>query len=226
MQAVIFDLDGLMINSEDLSLAAWHQILLPYGKRLTDEDYSILIGMDSQASASHIIRVTGVPLAWEALAREHWERLLTLIDRELSPKPGLLALVDDLVKRGYPLAVASNSPIDYVERALTTIGVRGAFDCVVGRDHVAHGKPAPDVYLAAAAGLGADPPRCLALEDSPAGMQAALAAGMRCVVVPNEHLPNADFSGAHGRYSSLGMLRASLSTLLETLPDQHGVVLP
>lgn len=214
MQAVIFDLDGLMINSEELSLQAWRAVLATSGRRLDDTDYHALIGMDSQATAGLVIRLTGVPLAWDDLARLHWQRLLELIDDQLEPRPGLLALVSTLIARGYPLAVASNSPTDYVERALKAIRLREAFRRVIGRDQVVNGKPAPDVYLAAAAGLGVSPECCLALEDSPTGMQAALAAGMRCVVVPNEHLVGAGFSGAYRQYGSLGALHAALDTLL------------
>ncbi len=214
MQAVIFDLDGLMINSENWSLKAYRQILAPYGKFLEDQDYHSLIGMDSEASAMHITRLTGVPLHWQTLARVHWQRLIELIDAELTPRRGVIELVNELVDRQYPLGVASNSPIDYVEHALTAIGVRAAFRCVVGYDQVARSKPAPDVYLAVAACLGVVPVRCLALEDSPTGMRAALAAGMRCAVVPNEHLRSADFTGAYRCYDSLDDLRTDLPSML------------
>jgi HAD superfamily hydrolase (TIGR01509 family) len=214
MQAVIFDLDGLMINSEDLSLKAWRRVLAPYGRGIADSDYHAMIGLDSPATSRRVIELTSVPLAGEELSNAHWRQLLDIIERELEPMPGLLALIQEITDRNCPLAIASNSPSDYVERALKAIGVRNTFRCVVGRDKVARGKPAPDVYLAAAACLGAAPERCLALEDSPIGMQAALAAGMQCVVVPNEHLNGADFGGAHGCYKSLVELRGALGSWL------------
>ncbi len=217
MQAVIFDLDGLMINSEDLSLKAYRQILAPYGKNLNKHDHHSLIGSDSQTSASHVVTMTGVPLSWQTLAKVHWERLIELIDVELTPRLGVIELINELVDRHYPLGVASNSPIEYVEHALKAIGVRTAFRCVVGYDQVAQGKPAPDVYLAVAACLGVAPAHCLALEDSPIGMRSALAADMRCVVIPNEHLRTADFTGAYRCYDSLDDLRTDLPSILNTV---------
>ena len=210
----IFDLDGLMVNSEGLSLQAWRRVLAPYGRSLEEADYFVLIGQDSQASAAHVIERLGVPLTWEQLAQAHWHELMAVFDRELRPRPGLLALVGALVGAGYPLAIASNSPSDYVQQALAAIGLRETFQCVIGRDQVARGKPAPDVYLAAAAGLNLPPAECLAFEDSPAGLQAAVAAGMRCIVVPNEHLPHADFTSAYLRCENLALAQAALAGLL------------
>ena len=94
---------------------------------------------------------------------------------------------------------------------LQAIGLLEAFTCVVASDHVPHGKPEPDVYLAAAARLGVDPAGSLAIEDSPTGMQAALRAGMTCFVVPNGEMQGADFTGAHGQFTSLTAVRKALS---------------
>jgi HAD superfamily hydrolase (TIGR01509 family) len=215
IQACIFDLDGLMVNSEELSLVAWRRVLAPFGKSLNEQEYFALIGQDSQASTEQVIRALGIPLSWEQLARAHWQELIAIIQRDLEPRPGLIELVSVLSQAGFPLAIASNSPSDYVEQAVQAIGLRAAFRCVIGRDQVARGKPAPDVYLAAAAGLGAEPARCLAFEDSPTGLQAALAAGMRCIVVPNERLPRADFTGAYRRCASLTAVPEALGDLLK-----------
>ncbi len=215
VQAFIFDLDGLMVNSEDLSLMAWRRVLAPYGKSLDEHDYFVLIGQDSRASAQQVIESSGIPLNWDQLSQAHWQELISIIERDLKPRLGLIDLVQDIVKSGYPLAIASNSPSDYVEQAVKAIGLRESFGCVVGRDQVTQGKPAPDVYLAAAACLSVVPTRCLAFEDSPTGLQAALAAGMRCIVVPNDHLPHADFTGAYLRCETLDAVHAALDGLLK-----------
>lgn len=216
IQAFIFDLDGLMVNSEELSLIAWRRILAPYGKSLSEQDYFALIGQDSRASAAHVLVGTGIPLNWDELAQAHWRELISIIERELEPRPGLIDLVNDIVHSGYRLAIASNSPSDYVLRAVQAIGLRDTFQCVVGRDQVAEGKPSPDVYLAAATCLTVSPERCLALEDSPIGMQAALAAGMKCIVVPNINLPNADFTGAFLQCETLSAVQTALDSLWHT----------
>lgn len=214
VKAFIFDLDGLMVNTEELSLVAWRRILAPYGKNLDEKDYFVLIGQDSRASAKHVIDSLGIPMTWDQLAQAHWHELISIIKRDLGPRPGLIDLVNGLVKSGYPLAIASNSPSDYVEQAVKVIGLREFFSCVVGRDQVAQGKPAPDVYLAAAQCLSIAPACCVAFEDSPTGLQAALAAGMKCIVVPNDHLPHADFTGAYLRCETLVAAQAALNSLL------------
>ncbi len=215
VEAFIFDLDGLMVNSEELSLIAWRRVLAPYGKSLDEHDYFVLIGQDSRASTQQVIDSSGIPLNWDQLAQAHWQELISIIDRDLEPRPGLIDLVEGIVRTGYPLAIASNSPSDYVKQAVKAIGLSESFGCVVGRDQVAQGKPAPDVYLAAAACLSVLPARCLAFEDSPIGLQAALAAGMRCIVVPNDHLPNADFTGAYLRCETLDAAHVALNGLLK-----------
>ncbi len=215
-QAFVFDLDGLMVNSEELSLVAWRRVLAPFGKYLEEQDYFALIGQDSRASADQVILGSGIPLSWDQLSRAHWQELISIIDQDLEPRPGLIDLVSAIVRAGYPLAIASNSPSDYVEQAVKAIGLRALFGCVIGRDQVAQGKPAPDVYLAAAACLSVLPSQCLAFEDSPTGLQAALAAGMRCIVVPNDHLPDGDFTGAYLRCENLAAGLAALGDLLNS----------
>lgn len=215
VQAFVFDLDGLMVNSEELSLIAWRRVLAPFGKNLEEQDYFTLIGQDSRASADQVIRGSGIPLSWDQLAQAHWKELKSIINRDLEPRPGLIDLVTAIGQSGYPLAIASNSPSDYVGLAVKAIGLGASFGCLVGRDQVAQGKPAPDVYLAAAACLSVLPTHCVALEDSPIGLQAALAAGMRCIVVPNDHLAGGDFTGAYLRCESLEAVEAALGDLLK-----------
>jgi putative hydrolase of the HAD superfamily len=186
IQAVIFDLDGLMIDSEPLSMKAWGTLLAEYGVELGLEDFKSTIGLDSYASAR---------LLKERL--ELTENVEHLVDRS---EEDLLEL---LRGKGLKLGMASNSPSDYVDAALGAIKMRHFFECVIPVDHVSKGKPAPDPYLAAAECLAVEPGNCLAIEDSPSGMRSALAAGMRCVVIPNADLEASDFAGANARYESL-----------------------
>ena len=203
IQAAIFDLDGLMVDSEPISHQAWLQVLAPYGAGLSEQQYQRLIGIHLERSSAIVAQWTGVPLTPPMLAERHDETILNLFAAGLEPMPGLLALIEALQGHGLALGVASNSLTHYVEQALQAVGLRAHFGSLVGVDQVANGKPAPDVFLAAAAGLGVAPERCLAFEDSPIGAQAAVAAGMRCLAIPSAALVDLDFSVASARYDSL-----------------------
>lgn len=214
IQAVVFDLDGVMINSEVLSFKAWQDILKPYGIELTEVDYARIIGMDLETSNRFMLETTGIPLDMPALQQEMAQTFMAYVENELEPMPGLEELVAALVERNIPIAVASNSPGDYVLYTLELIGIRDKLQAVVAREQVALGKPAPDVYLEAASQLVVSPGNCLAVEDTPIGLQAALAAGMVSVAVAAEAPWEAGFKDAHARFRSLVELRESLDSLL------------
>lgn len=210
-QAVIFDFDGLMVESESIAYQVWCEVLGPYGKELTEEIYRNLIGREPLGSVEYLIEVLDLPLEPRELLETYWSQRTERVCRDIAPAPGLLDLLQTLRERGLKLAVASNSPSNYVHAVLEAIDLTDMFSCIRCREDVTRGKPAPDVYLAAAACLEVDPERCLALEDSPLGLQAALNAGMRCIVVPNENLVGEDFSGAQARFESLEAVQTTLS---------------
>jgi len=211
---IIFDLDGLMINTEPLSLEAWQRCLAPYGARLTEQQYQDLIGQGHDDSIRYVIQQTGVARAYEALDRSFWEQLALLVDERLEPMPGLLPLLYELAGRGYLLGLASNSPIGHVRRATAKIGVTEYFTCMIGADQVERDKPAPDVYLQVARCLGLPPASCLAFEDSPTGVQAALAAGMRCVFIPNPDIEAPSLDGVEAVFHSLSALHDALDEVM------------
>jgi HAD superfamily hydrolase (TIGR01509 family) len=215
IQAVVFDLDGLMIDSEPLALEAWQVSLAPYGAKLTDELYRALIGLSHEVSLRLVVEQTGTTIYTEKFDREYHENLLALIDSDrLKPMPGLLPLLDDLEARGFALGVASNSTSRHVQLATARLGIARRFGCMVSAEEVPVGKPAPDVYLEAASRLGVDPARCLAFEDSPSGVQAAQRAGMYCVFVPNPDLSITSFDGVEDLYPSLTACHAVLDDVL------------
>jgi putative hydrolase of the HAD superfamily len=211
IKAVIFDLDGLMIESESIAYQVWCEVLGPYGKNFTEEIYHNVIGRGPLESVEYLIEILGLPLSPQELLETYWSERTERVCRDVSPAPGLLDLMQFLMDRGLVLGVASNSPSKYVLKVLEAMGLVEYFGCVRCREDVVQGKPSADVYLAAAACLEVDHERCLALEDSPIGLQAALNAGMRCIVVPNEDLKGEDFSGAEGRFGSLSGVLAALS---------------
>lgn len=214
IQAVIFDLDGLMIDSEPLSKVAWKLLLAEYDQELSDEEFRSTIGLDSLATSSLLKGLKGLDEDVERLDEEIERIRLEIIQTEAEAVDGLEELIRILVERGLKIGVASNSPIDYVEAALKAINLRNHFPCVMGVDQVVEGKPEPDLYLGVAKCLSVDPVDCLAIEDSPSGMRSALAAGMRCVVVPNHDLRAADFAGAYACFESLLDLTAAIDELL------------
>jgi HAD superfamily hydrolase (TIGR01509 family) len=215
IQGVIFDLDGLMVDSEPLAMLAWQQFLVDYGFEMTEEQYKHTIGMSDEETSHYILDLTGISYDPQALAREHRRLTAMNIDEALEPKPGLLPLLETLQGRGYPMAVASNSPVAHVRQAIAKVGIVGYFACVISAEHVTQPKPAPDVYLEAARCLGLDPRRCLALEDSPAGVQAAQAAGMRCLFIPSPDFSKSDIAAVDAPvFASLSACHEALDEIL------------
>jgi len=182
-RAFIFDLDGVLANTEPLAFKAWQQLVDPTGVVMDNADYHTMLGMDAQSTAQFIFKRTGLAVAPAEMVDDHWHRVIALIDAELEPLPVACALVTELRRRGCRLAVASNSPTNYVEHVLKRIGLLDAFDAIVGRDQVQNGKPNPDPYLAAARLIGCEPQDCVAVEDSPLGLRSAVNAGMRCLAI-------------------------------------------
>jgi HAD superfamily hydrolase (TIGR01509 family) len=216
IKGVIFDLDGLMINSEPLALQAWQLSLSPFGAKLTPMQYKHLIGHSRRVALDYIIEQTGISLSGEELNELFTSNMLSLIDSDqLQLMPGLLPLLDELAERKYPLGIASNSPAHYVRMVVARTGIAARFACVVSAEEVAHSKPAPDVYLEAARRLGIGPAHCLAFEDSPSGVRAAQAAGMHCVFIPNPDIDPVKLDGEVEVFPSLSDCHASLDEVLQ-----------
>ncbi len=213
IEGVIFDLDGVMIRSEPLAFEAWQRSLAPYGARMEDEEYRSLIGVNQRASLRQVIRSHRLRTSAKDLDRAFWSNMLALVE-EAEVMPGLFDLLEDVRRRGLRLGVASNSLLEYVLKACVGHGLAEYFRCIVTADRVARGKPAPDVYLAAARGLGLPAEACLAVEDSPSGVRAAVAARMVCVFIPNPDLPSTSPNGASVVYPSLQAWHDDLDRLL------------
>jgi len=213
IQGVIFDLDGLMIRSEPLALEAWQRSLAPYGAQMGDDEYRSLIGLNQKASIRQVIRSHRLRTSAKDLDRHFWSHMLALVEKA-EVMPGLFDLLREIQRRGLRLGVASNSLLEYVLRACVGHGLAEYFRCIAAADQVARGKPAPDVYLAAARGLGLPAEACLAVEDSPSGVRAAVAAGMLCVFIPNHDLPSSSPNGATAVYPSLQAWHDDLDRLV------------
>jgi HAD superfamily hydrolase (TIGR01509 family) len=182
MTAVIFDCDGTLVDSEPLARAAWELALAPYGYAVTEADMAGAVGLPYARVHGYFAERAQLPPAdefWHAYSGE----LFALIDEQLVVFEDAVGAARELRERGVPLAVASSSPRERLQRTLGHVGLLDAFDVTVAGDEVAHGKPAPDMFLAAAERLGVDPADCIVIEDSPPGIAAAIAAGMATIAV-------------------------------------------
>ena len=214
IQAIIFDLDGLMVDSEPLAKRAWSTLLAGYGHALDLGTTHALLGLRLMDSSRLIKERFNLPLSVEQIADRRADIFLKSLPGNLKPMPGLVELLNAVDSRGLTRAVATSSPSFYAPVALREVGVAGGFAAIITGDMVDRGKPDPDIYLEAANALAVCPTGCLALEDSPNGVKAAKAAGMRCVAVPNALSDRLDLSEADKVLPSLTAVAANLDELL------------
>jgi HAD superfamily hydrolase (TIGR01509 family) len=188
VHAVVFDLDGVLIDSEPEWEQVRRQFVLENGGRWPEEAQSRLMGMSTAEWAHYLSQDLRVRRPDAEVADAVIDRMAERYQRRLPLMPGALEAVDRL-RRHWQLGLASSSPRRLIDLFLNLSGRADAFRVTVSADEVTRGKPAPDVYLAAAEGLEVAPGRCLAVEDSTNGVRAALAAGLRCAVVPRAQYP-------------------------------------
>ena len=196
---VIFDLDGVLLDTEPLYTKAIASVAAQYGKTYDWSIKSQCIGRGTLEAAQVIVDMLGLPLAPRALVEERDRTLLALL-ANADAMPGAEEFTRALAARGIPMAIATSS-----EAAIFAVKARrhrawlDSFDAIICGDdpRVARPKPAPDIFLAAAAALGAAPTTCLVFEDSPYGVAGALAAGMRVVAMPDPAMDRARYAGAH-----------------------------
>jgi HAD superfamily hydrolase (TIGR01509 family) len=205
-RAVIFDMDGLLFDTETLWHRAAIELFRRHGGEFTWDDKLAVIGTNFGFTARYFAqRLGGSVDEGEALVREMVEIMHAELQGEVAGRPGAVELVQRLRGRTR-LGLASNSPRMLVDTALATAGLEGAFDAIVTSDDVEHAKPEPDLYLLACERLGVTPDEALALEDSPSGIAAAKAAGLTCIAVPQ--FAETDVSAADRVIDSLEELLA------------------
>jgi HAD superfamily hydrolase (TIGR01509 family) len=193
--AVVFDNDGLLLDTEEAWTRAEEALFARHGSTFTIEHKRELIGTSPTTSAAKLEVMLDMPGQGSALMEELHDQVMEEALAGVPARPGALELVDAVRAAGLPVGVASNSARAFVERVLSVAGLlNGHFDVVVTADDVENPKPAPDLYLAACAALGAEPGRSAALEDSAVGAAAAVAAGMYVVAVP--YFPDLSIEGA------------------------------
>lgn len=190
--ALIFDMDGLMLDSEPLYREAWQIAARELGYELSPELYASLVGRASAEADRLFLQIFGeaFPVAvfnerWDA----RWRELIEL--RGIALQPGLLPLLDWVKHQAMPAAIGTSSNSTEAELCLTLAGIRDRFSTIVTVDQVIAGKPEPHIFLEAAQRLAVEPAQCWVLEDSNAGVEAAQAAGMKVIMVPDLQVPTA-----------------------------------
>ena len=212
-EAVVFDCDGTIADTESISDRAWTSTLAEFGYTPTPEDFKAVIGHPFPQNWAYFS--TRAELGdRDAFRAELRASFLDLFDRELACYPDAVATIRELGRAGVPMAVASSSSRGHVQRVLERAEVVEHIAAIVGADDVERHKPHPDPYLDAAAALGVAPARCSAVEDTPVGVTAAVEAGMFTVAVVRAHGNADDLSAAHRVVDDV-----SVEALLATVSD-------
>jgi HAD superfamily hydrolase (TIGR01509 family) len=186
--AVVFDLDGVIVDSEPVWEEVRRAFVAEHGGQWQPDSQRRLMGMSTQEWAQYLSAELGVGLPPEEVARAVVEEMAQRYHRQVPLLPGAVDAVRRMAVR-WPLGLASSSPRSLIDRVVAEAGLAGAFGAALSTEEVERGKPAPDVYLTVAERLGVEPGSCLAVEDSSNGLRSAAAAGMTVVAVPHPKYP-------------------------------------
>jgi HAD superfamily hydrolase (TIGR01509 family) len=216
IEAVIFDMDGLLVDSEPVWDQARKAMADEVGRAWTQDDHRAVMGVSTQEWAAYMIKRLGLALTPEEVQAQVVERMVELYRRGIPYLPGAVEAVQ-LAASHLPTALASGSHRTLIDTVTADAAMRGKFQVIVAADEIGAGKPAPDVYLAAARRLGVQPERCICLEDSGNGILAGVRAGMKVIAVPDPRFApkQALLDQAHLVLPSLAAFSLDTLTLLE-----------
>jgi len=211
IEAVVFDLDGLLIDSEPVWEQVRRQVVAEHGGLWADDAQQRIMGMSTGEWARYLSEDLGVRLAPEAVAALVIERMAARYTERLPLMPGAVEAVRRMAAR-WPLGLASSSPPSLIAVVLDAAGLRECFVTTLSTEEVARGKPAPDIYLAVTDRLDRRPEHCAAVEDSTNGLRSAAAAGLHVVAIPHPRYPPDP--------AALGAAGLVLASLDELTPDR------
>ena len=209
-EAVIFDMDGVLIDSEKLWNQSKQELVREAGGRWREDAPRAMMGMSSREWSVYMRDELGVDMDAEDINRAVVDRMEQHYREHLPLLPGAVDVVRTLHRR-WPLALASSANRELIDLALDAAGLAGEFRATASSEEVDRGKPAPDVYLEAARRLDVDPSRCVAIEDSSNGLRSGAAAGMAVIAVPNRDFPPDE--------DALALAAAVVHTLPEITPE-------
>jgi HAD superfamily hydrolase (TIGR01509 family) len=210
IEAVVFDLDGVLLDSEQVWDEVREELVKERGGRWHEQAQTEMMGMSSVEWSRYMHEELDLPEPPEEISAEVVQRLEEVYRKRLPLIDGAREAVERLAAR-WPLGLASSSNREVIDLVLDLSGLARFFRVTVSSEEVPRGKPAPDVYLEAARGLGVPPDRCAAVEDSHNGIRSAKAAGMRVIAIPNQHYPPGE--------EALALADVTLGSLAELTPS-------
>jgi HAD superfamily hydrolase (TIGR01509 family) len=192
MDAVIFDMDGLMIDSEGIYWAVGRQMAREFGKEVSDDTLGRMMGRAPIESIELYARELGLTRPPEQLMRERDQRVLEIFKQGIEPMPGLIEVLESLRPR-FKLAVSTSARMNFVNLVFGGMGIHRFFDVLQTSDDISRGKPDPEIYLLAMKKLGVEPQTCFVLEDSSNGSLAGKRAGAHTIAIPSQYTRSQDF---------------------------------
>lgn len=186
VKGVLFDMDGVVLDTEKLYCRFWREAAMALGYPMTVEQALGMRSLNAQAGQAKLESYFGPGVSREAMKQKRVELMDAYVAVcGVDPKPGISELLAELKRRGIKTAITTSSPMERVRRYLTPLGLLNQFDCLCSGHDVPRGKPEPDIYLHGAASIGLEPWECLAIEDSHAGVLSASRAGCLTVLIPD-----------------------------------------
>jgi HAD superfamily hydrolase (TIGR01509 family) len=208
--AIIFDMDGVLVDSEPLGLEAMRRVMASRGVSYTEEDNAEFLGRTTLEECRILQSRYGLEADARDLTAQYVDVLVGLIRDRPRPMPGVPAVLEQLGRAGYRMALASSASPAVIAENVRALDIARLFEAIVSGTEVARGKPAPDVFVETARRLGLPAHACLVVEDSRNGLLAAKAAGMACAVIPCDATRHQNFREADHRLRGLGDLPALL----------------
>ena len=202
-RAVVFDMDGLMFNTEDVYHEVGTELMRRRGCEYTRELCDAIMGRPPRDCFEMMIQWHGLDERWEAMAAESEEIFISLLDGRLATMPGLLELLDCLESAGVPKAIGTSSSRRLLNECVSRFRLEPRFEFMLAAEDSVHGKPHPEIYLKAAERFGVEPQEMAVLEDSQAGCRAGAAAGALVIAVPGPHSQAQDFTATDVMVESL-----------------------
>jgi beta-phosphoglucomutase family hydrolase len=196
IKAVIFDLDGVIVNSEDAHIEAEKQAFLKFGVAVSADELHTYAGATAKTMFTELIRKHQLKTTFQEMVKIKEQSFFHLLDEDAEPAKGVTDLIHRLKKAKVRLAIASSSNRKWIEYILEKLQITSMFNCFMGAEDIRRGKPDPEIYLKVAHALGTKPQECVVIEDAERGIQAAKRAGMKTIGYKNPRSGNQDLSEA------------------------------